>query len=118
MTLNHLHIGTRDLGKSKEFYETFFGFKKQFDHGDGVFLENEAGFLLAIDPVVEIQKFPECFHIGFCLQTKNQVQSIYEKMMSLGIIMTKEYQEYGSDAAAFYTLDPDGYKIEVSWHND
>ncbi len=118
MTLNHIHIGTKDLGRSKEFYESFFGFKKKFDHDDGVFLEDDNGFLLAIDPVNELPQFPNWFHLGFCLDSKEQVKLIYEKMTTQGIKFAKDYQEYGDEAAAFYAYDPDGFKIEVSWHKD
>ena len=118
MTLNHIHLGTKNLNRSQTFYEDFFGFKKKFDHGDGVFLENSRGFLIAIDPVENLPTLPEWFHLGFCLENKDQVTQIYNKMKSKGIQFHREYQEYGEDAASFYALDPDGYKIEVSWHND
>ena len=32
MTLNHIHIGTKDLKRSVDFYTRLFGFKKKFDH--------------------------------------------------------------------------------------
>lgn len=116
--MNHVHIGTKNLGRSREFYESFFGFRKKFDHGDGVFLEDDSGFLIAIDPVDSIPEFPSWFHLGFCLNDKTAVKAIYDKMDATGIRFAKQYQEYGEDAAAFYALDPDGYKIEVSWHKD
>lgn len=118
MTLNHIHIGTKDLKKSQSFYESFFGFKKKFDHGDGVFLEDNSGFLIAIDPVDSVPTLPDWFHLGFCLDNKDQVKKKYNQMKEQGVEFSKDYQEYGEDAAAFYALDPDGYKIEVSWHND
>lgn len=116
--MNHVHIGTNNLGKSKEFYEFFFGFKKKFDHGEGVFLEDEKGFLIAIYPVNETPNFPSWFHLGFCLDSKTEVKAIYDKMVLQQVKFDKDYQEFGEDAAAFYVFDPDGYKIEVSWHND
>jgi catechol 2,3-dioxygenase-like lactoylglutathione lyase family enzyme len=118
LTMNHIHIGTKDLGASREFYESFFGFKKKFDHGDGVFLVDDSNFLLAIDLVKDLPTLPDWFHLGFCLNNKGSVKSIYDKMHSKGIKFAKEYQEYGDDAAAFYVFDPDGYMIEVSWHRD
>ena len=67
--INHVHIGTKHLNKSVDFYCKIFGFKKKFDHEPGVFLHNEAGFLIAIDPVDEVPQFPSWFHFGFCLNT-------------------------------------------------
>ncbi|MDF1661086.1 MAG: VOC family protein [Planctomycetota bacterium] len=118
MTLNHVHLGTKDLAQSQQFYERFFGFKKKFDHGAGVFLEDSRGFLIAIDPVDSPHEFPAWFHLGFCLDNKEQVRAIYDTMKSADVSFVKEYQEYGEDAAAFYALDPDGVRIEVSWHKD
>jgi catechol 2,3-dioxygenase-like lactoylglutathione lyase family enzyme len=118
MDLNHIHIGTKNLGKSREFYEGFFGFKKKFDHGDGIFLVNDEDFLIAIDPVDEVPEFPSWFHFGFCLDDMTKVKAIYDKMKSSGVAFAKEYQEWDGEAAAFYCFDPDGYKIEVSWHKE
>ena len=118
MTMNHIHLGTKNLGKSMEFYQSFFSFRKKFDHGEGVFLEDEKGFLLAIDPVENMPEFPDWFHLGFCMDNRDQVKSIYNKMSEAGVSFAKKYQEYGEDAAAFYAFDPDGFKIEVSWHRE
>ncbi len=119
MTLNHLHIGSTNLEKSQNFYKTFFGFKKKFSHGDkGVFLEDDKGFLMAIDEYDIVEPFPSWFHIGYCLDSKEQVKNIYDNMLKNDIKILKDYEEYGDEAAAFYAYDPDGNKIEVSWHKD
>jgi catechol 2,3-dioxygenase-like lactoylglutathione lyase family enzyme len=118
MNLNHIHIGTKDLSKSRKFYEDYFGFRKKFDHGDGVFLDNSAGFLIAIDPVDQLPILPSWFHFGFCLDDPKTVKVIYEKMKADGVPFSRDYQEFGDDAVSFFCLDPDGYKFEVSWHRD
>jgi len=118
MNLNHIHIGTKNISKSRHFYEEFFGFRKKFDHGDGVFLENEAGFLIAIDPVEDVPVLPNWFHFGFCLSDPKLVKTIYDKMKSQGVRFAKDFKEYGDDAASFFCFDPDGYKFEVSWHRE
>ncbi len=116
MDLNHLHLGARDVAASRAFYERFFGFRHRSDHGEGVFLENDDGFLLAIDPVDEVPELPSWFHLGFCLDGMAEVKSIHDAMAAEGTRIVKDYAEYDGEAAAFYCLDPDGYKIEVSWH--
>ena len=116
--MNHIHLGTANIGKSREFYQGFFGFKKKFDHGEGIFLVDQNNFLIAIDPVETVPELPSWFHLGFCLDDKVKVKAIYDKMKSAGIEFAKEYQEWGNEAAAFYCYDPDGYKIEVSWHKE
>ena len=116
MDLNHLHLGSRDVAASRAFYETYLGFRHKFDHEMGVFLENEDGFLLAIKPIRHIPVLPEWFHLGFCLPDGASVKAVYDAMTAGGVPMAKEYAEYDDSAAAFYCLDPDGYRIEVSWH--
>jgi len=118
MTLNHLHIGTRNLENSRQFYETYFGFKKKFDHAPGIFLEDEKGFLLAIDPVDNVPTLPSWYHLGFCLDSEAQVLNIYEKMKTAGVPMARDLMTEKEQFASFFVLDPDGYKLEVSWHNE
>ena len=118
MTINHLHIATKDMHRSMHFYTRHLNFAKKMDHGEGVFLQDSEGFLLAIDPVEDIPSFPDWFHLGFCMQNKEQVKQIYDSMAAAGVKFAKDYQEYGSEAVAFYAYDPDGYKIEVSWHRE
>ncbi len=118
MTLNHIHIGTKDLNKSVEFYSKIFGFKKKFDHDPGVFLHNEAGFLIAIDPVDRIPQFPSWYHLGFCLNSESEVQKTYEMVKSSQIKIARDLVTEKGQFASFFIYDPDGYKIEVSWHNE
>lgn len=118
MTLNHVHLGTKNLAKSVEFYSSLFGFQKKFDHGDGIFIENSAGFLIAIDPVTDLPTLPSWFHFGFCLKSEQEVLAMYEKCRALNVKIVRDMMHEPSQYASFYTQDPDGYKIEISWHNE
>lgn len=116
MNLNHIHIGTKDLKKSVEFYSNIFGFKKKFDHDPGIFIDNESGFLIAIDPVDEIPKFPSWFHLGFCLNSEAEVYGVYKKVKEAKVNIARDMMAESGQFASFFIDDPDGYKIEVSWH--
>jgi len=118
MTINHVHLGTRDLKKTVEFYSSIFGFKKKFDHPPGIFLEDEAGFLIAIDPVDELPKFPSWYHLGFCLASEEEVLDLHEKCKAGGVNIVRELMREKDQFASFFILDPDGNKLEISWHND
>ena len=118
MNLNHMHIGTKNLKKSVEFYSTLFGFKKKYDHDPGIFLDNEHGFLIAIDPVDQVPVFPNWFHIGFCLNSESEVQKIYQKVKEQKVKIARDMLTEKNQFASFFILDPDGYKIEVSWHSE
>lgn len=119
MTLNHVHIGTKDIAKSVRFYSELFNFKKKFDHGNGVFLESkDSNFLLAIDPVDEVPNLPSWFHLGFCLDSENKVLKLYEESKKLDVKIARDMMKKDGEFASFFILDPDGYKIEISWHNE
>ena len=118
MTLNHVHLGTRDLKKSVDFYTTIFDFKKKAEHGAGIFIENPAGFLIAIDPVSELPVFPSWYHLGFCLSTEKEVLGLYEKCKALNVTIVRDIIRKENQFASFYINDPDGNKLEISWHNE
>lgn len=118
MTLNHVHLGTKNLPAVQNFYETYFGFSKKFDHGQGVFLTDKKGFLIAIDPVEELAKLPDWYHLGFCLDSAEEVFSIYTKMKLANENIVREMRTADNEFASFFVKDPDGNKLEVSWHNE
>jgi catechol 2,3-dioxygenase-like lactoylglutathione lyase family enzyme len=120
MKMNHLHIAVPNVSEAQEFFERFFSMKLQFQHGEGVFLTDSSGFLLAIDPLKkgESLKLPDWFHYGFCVPDKKTVKRIYDQMKETGIKFDREYREFGDDAANFYCWSPGPLKLEVSWNND
>lgn len=118
MNLNHIHIGTKSLKMSVDFYSEIFGFKKKFDHSPGVFLDNDAGFLIAIDPVDEVPQLPGWFHFGFCLGSEAEVHKVHDRVKELNVQIARDLMAEMGEFASFFILDPDGYKIEVSWHNE
>lgn len=121
MNLNHLHINVPDVAVARVFYERYFDFRFKFKHGEGVFLENDHGFLLAIDPLQHGEKtfeFPTWFHFGFCFPNPQAVQDLYRRMVADGIEFYRELKEFGADAVNFYCKAPGPYKLEVSWNRD
>lgn len=120
MKLNHLHINVPDVAIARDFYERFFGFSLLFEHGPGVFLQDDVGFQLALDPLEEGQKvdFPSWYHFGFCLDSKKEVKELYEKMKSFGVEFVREYREFDDVAANFYCWAPGPYQMEVTWNKD
>ena len=55
MELNHLHLHVRDLARSEAFYGRHFGLREKW-RGEGmVFLEDGAGFDLALVAAEELE---------------------------------------------------------------
>lgn len=118
MTLNHVHLGTKNLTAFQEFYKRYFGFEKKFDHGQGAFLTNKSGFLIAVDPVKELPELPDWYHLGFCVESETEVFAIYEKFKDAAGSIIRDMRAEAGSYASFFVKDPDGNKIEISWHND
>lgn len=118
MTMNHVHLGTQNIESAIKFYENYFQFWKKSNHGEGVFLINKAGFLIAIDPVENLPTLPDWYHLGFCLNSKEDVLKLYESMKANGVKIVRDLAMSPDEFASFFVKDPDGNKIEISWHNE
>lgn len=118
MNLNHIHLGTKNLSVFLDFYKCYFGFEKKFDHGKGAFISNSSNFLIAVDPVEELPSFPEWYHLGFCLDSEEEVLKIHEQMKNAGVNIVRELISEKGEFASFYIKDPDGNKLEISWDNE
>lgn len=116
MTLNHVHLGCIHFEECKTFYQSFFGFRVESQLGRGVFMRNASGFLLVLDPVKEPHLFPEWFHLGFCQEKESRVYELHEQFRHAGAKIVRELVAEEGEYAAFYVEDPDGVRIEVSWH--
>lgn len=116
MNLNHVHLAGPDVAALRRFYETWFGFRKVADHGDGAFLRNRDGFLIAIDPVAKPHRFPKWFHLGFCLGAPGPVRKLHRRMKAARVPIARGLIDIEGECAAYYCVDPAGTKIEVSWH--
>lgn len=118
--MNHVHLVSPDVSASRAFYESFFGYRLDAQHGDGVFLVDAKGFLLAISPCDpnDIPAFPDWFHLGFCLDSAAAVHAVYAALVAAEVAIVKELRVFGEDAVNFYCSDPGGFRLEVSWHAD
>jgi catechol 2,3-dioxygenase-like lactoylglutathione lyase family enzyme len=116
MTLNHIHLAATDLSATRLFYERYFGFAFEREHGQGVFLRDEKGFLMALDPTSEQIRLPSWFHVGFCQGSEAVVHQLYERMVRDGADIVRALLAEQGEYASYYVADPDGRWVEVSWY--
>jgi len=114
MDLNHLHLAVKNLEESRRFYEHYLGFKERVFHGKCLFLTNNDGFDLALDPECKPEPLPKWFHIGIKLKSPESVKSLFKKLSEEPQFIYKNLEEY-PDFVFFHAKDADGYKIEVYW---
>jgi catechol 2,3-dioxygenase-like lactoylglutathione lyase family enzyme len=112
MTLSHIQLNTPKLDEQVSFYEKYFDFKRE-PHGKGFFLRNRAGFLMAVNPVDQVPKLPEWFHVGFRFENKEEVEDRYDRLRADGFNVGQldSYDDY----VQFRFPDPTGYVVEVFW---
>lgn len=116
MTINHVHLAALDVAATQAFYQRYFGFQKERDHGDGVFLRDAEGFLIALEPAEHPARLPSWFHLGFCQRSEADVLALYQRAVEGRAQIVRELLAEPGEYAAFYLADPDGCRIEVSWH--
>jgi catechol 2,3-dioxygenase-like lactoylglutathione lyase family enzyme len=114
--MDHLAIPVRDQGRSRRFYETYFGFgarpARRYD--DGVLmLYNAAGFALALGPSTEPIAKPTWMHFGVGLPSREAVRALRDRLVGDDIELVEEWDE--PDYVSVKCRDPDGYIVEASW---
>jgi catechol-2,3-dioxygenase len=116
MTLNHVHLAATNVAVTQAFYERYFGFRKERDHGQGVFLRDGAGFLIVLEPDGRDAALPDWFHLGFCLDSEADVLALYRMATDGHADIVRDLVAERGEYAAFYLADPDGRRVEVSWY--
>jgi catechol 2,3-dioxygenase-like lactoylglutathione lyase family enzyme len=119
LVVDHLAIPVRDQGRSRRFYETYFGFgarpPQRFD--DGVLmLYNADGFALALGPSDEPIARPAWMHFGVGLPDRRAVLALRDRFLADGVELVEEWDE--PDYVSVKCRDPDGYIVEASWSPD
>jgi lactoylglutathione lyase len=115
MRLNHLNLTVPDVPKSKEFFETYFGFRCVMETGRDALavLIDESRFVLTLnnfDKATEVE-YPGAFHIGFMQESREQVDAIYERLKADGFDAEPPKEFHGG--WTFYFRAPGGFLVEV-----
>ncbi len=119
----HIGLNVTDLSRSKEFYQTIFGF--------GVILESQAEgrrfvFLGEGDNIVltlweqskgrfEAQR-PGLHHLSFQLETMEKVKETEQRLRARNVRMLYEGivpHAEGMDSGGVFFEDPDGIRLEI-----
>ncbi|WPU96524.1 VOC family protein [Mucilaginibacter sabulilitoris] len=91
MKLNHINLPVTDVIGSINFFEQYFNFKCTDVKGDNVLavLEGKDGFTLVL-MANDFNKngnitYPDAFHIGFFVDSQEEVTSIYNRLVEGGV---------------------------------
>jgi lactoylglutathione lyase len=115
MVLNHVNLTVPDVSRTREFFETYFGFRCIADKGRDALavLVDESGFILSLNNFDKEAKveYPVAFHIGFMQKSREQVDEMYERLKSDGFELKPPMEFHG--AWTFYFQAPGGFLVEV-----
>jgi catechol 2,3-dioxygenase-like lactoylglutathione lyase family enzyme len=116
LSLNHLNLCVPDVADARRFFETYFDFRCIDLKGDALaVLEGANGFTLVISNFKKdvTPVYPDAFHIGFIVESPEQVQAMYERLQQGGIEMYHEPRTMRG-SLLFYCYAPGAILLEVS----
>lgn len=119
MKLNHINLPVENVNESRQFFETYFGFKCTEVKGDNLLavLQGKDNFILVLMSHSfnrdDISAFPSAFHIGFLLETKEEVMQQYNRLKAGNIYLENEPVNMRG-VFGFYFYAPGNILVEVS----
>jgi len=115
MALNHLNLTVPDVSRTREFFETYFGFRCVFERGGDTLavLVDESAFILTLNNFGKAAavEYPGAFHIGFSQESRERVDEMYERLKADGFDAQPPREFHG--AWTFYFRAPGGFLVEV-----
>jgi catechol 2,3-dioxygenase-like lactoylglutathione lyase family enzyme len=119
LKLNHVNLPVADVAASSRFFEQYFNFKCTSVKGNNMLsiMEGEDGFILVLMADTFNRNgnnnYPDAFHIGFLVDSHEQVAEVYDRLIKGGIVVT---QSPGSlrGGYGFYFNAPGNILTEVT----
>ncbi|WP_426479309.1 VOC family protein [Chryseobacterium sp. CBSDS_008] len=108
MTINHLNLVVTDVMNSVLFFEKYFGFTCEIVKGEHIIavLRNNENFTLVLmsskngDTV-----YPKDFHIGFILDSPDEVDHLHHKLIEGGIAIGQSPRKIRNSYAFYFWFD-------------
>jgi len=108
MQLNHLNLCVDDLAEARTFFQNCFDFQFLEQKGNGIVIMTDGhGFTLVLsNPRAlknEMRSYPEGFHIGFLLETSDQVDQAYRRLAAAEVQLTQEPRKMRGSYGFYFT---------------
>ena len=114
--MKHLALAVTDQERSRQFYETYFGFDakpaRRYDD-DVLMLYNADGFSLALGPTNVPVSLPAFLHFGVHLPSPEAVRAFRDRLVADGVEIAEQWEE--PEYVSVKCRDPDGYVVEAAW---
>lgn len=113
--MTHAAVKVKNVKKSTQFLESKLGLKPAWSGQDDWGMLKANGTTLAlIEQSAEIH--PP--HIGFVVETKEEVDEFYKKLKDSEAKNVEEPKDHRDQSRSFYFQDPDGNQFELLWLPD
>lgn len=91
MKLQHLNLCVDDLTESQNLFEDIFGFRTLEKKGEAIaVMDDGQGFVLVLSNSHAfggtVPAYPKDFHIGFFVETPDEVDQMYKRLQSAAAI--------------------------------
>ncbi|GCE06687.1 VOC family protein [Dictyobacter aurantiacus] len=108
MRLNHINLCVDDLVMARDFFQNYFDFRLQEQKGDAVAVMDDGhGFLLVLSNMhafkSEVKPYPENFHLGFILETSDQVDQAYDRLAAAGLPLPQQPKKVRGSYGFYFT---------------
>lgn len=114
MRLNHIDLQVPDVQQAAAFFVRWFGFALESNpHSPAMaILRGEGNFSLVLQRRAEGERYPATFHVGFLLDTPDEVQAFHARAREAGLAIG-ELERNGRGTLS-YLRGPGDILIEVS----
>jgi catechol 2,3-dioxygenase-like lactoylglutathione lyase family enzyme len=115
--LRHIALNVRDLVASEHFYVELMGMVIEWrPDKDNVYLTSGNDNLALHVVTGEETGVPKLDHIGFFLDTGQDVDDWFEFLKYHGIKMKTQPRKHRDGAKSFYCYDPEGVTVQIICH--
>ena len=113
MKVNHINLGVTEVPETADMFEKYFGFTRLPGSPSPkmAFMTDDAGSLIALFQAKDAD-YPKIFHIGFMLDTTEEVTEMNDRLREGGFNPEMPREEHGR--FTFYFKCPGGVQIEVN----
>lgn len=108
MQLNHLNLCVNDLTEARALFENHFDFQFLEQKGKALIVMTDGhGFTLVLMNTQafgkEIQPYPNGFHVGFILETNEQVEHMYHRLSTANVQLSHEPRNMRGSYVFYFT---------------
>ena len=116
--MRHVALFVKEFAACEHFYVTLLGMQVEWrPDADNLYLTNgNDNLALHRAPDTVEPGFQRLDHIGFIIESPEQVQAWYDFLLAQGVEMKTQPRRHRDGATSFYCYDPDGTTVQMIFH--